>query len=346
MRRISRTVALLAATALLAACTGGGDGADDSTDADGAVTEASAILEGVEVAATAEGTEITAAEVEEVVALQRAQALQGLEGDALARAEADLVRQVLSGQIQLAIVEAVAERDYGIVVTEEDVDAAYEEAVAELGDEEAFLEAVAAQGLDEDDVREQLEVEQLVTQVQEALADEAGEVTDEDVRALFDERDEAGALGEATVRHILVETEEEAQDVLDRLEDGEDFGAVAEEVSTDPGSGAQGGELGTQPRGTYVPPFEEVVWDPDTPLGEVQGPVESQFGFHLIIVDDREVPEFADAESDLRAELEQQATGSAFQAFIEEALANAEVEVDPAIGTWDAESGTVVAPPA
>ena len=82
-------------------------------------------------------------------------------------------------------------------------------------------------------------------------------------------------------KHILVETQAEADDVLTQLAGGADFGLLALELSLDPGSGAAGGELGCVVEGSFVAPFEEAGY------GAAPGEVvlaESQFGFHVIEV--------------------------------------------------------------
>jgi parvulin-like peptidyl-prolyl isomerase len=109
----------------------------------------------------------------------------------------------------------------------------------------------------------------------------------------------ADALGEevptvaeqANARHILVETEEEANAVLARLEAGEEFADLAQELSTDTGSAANGGELGFVPRGRFVEPIDEAIFT--LPIGEISEPIETEFGWHIVQVLDREERELS-----------------------------------------------------
>ena len=128
--------------------------------------------------------------------------------------------------------------------------------------------------------------------------------------------------GNPCVRHILVETEAEADAALERLDAGEDFGAVAIELSTGPSAPA-GGDLGCAPSSNYVGPFAEAVDGAD--LGAYVGPVETQFGFHVLVVDRYEVDGQVLASTRLR-----------------ERLAEADVEVDSRLGVWDIEQLNIV----
>jgi parvulin-like peptidyl-prolyl isomerase len=94
-------------------------------------------------------------------------------------------------------------------------------------------------------------------------------------------------------RHILVNTEEEALDIIDALNGGESFAALARALSEDPGSGSQGGELDWTPVDRFVEPFADAARE--APIGQIVGPVQTDFGYHIIQVrarEDREMDEF------------------------------------------------------
>jgi peptidyl-prolyl cis-trans isomerase C len=88
----------------------------------------------------------------------------------------------------------------------------------------------------------------------------------------------------ARARHILVPTEEACLQLKTQIEGGADFAALASEHSECP-SGKKGGELGEFGRGEMVPEFDQVVFT--AAVGEVQGPVKTQFGYHLLEVTER-----------------------------------------------------------
>ena len=110
----------------------------------------------------------------------------------------------------------------------------------------------------------------------EILRDKLGDALGEEVPTIAEQ---------AHARHILVETEEEANNVIERLEAGEDFAALAAELSKDPGSAANGGDLGFVPKGSFVPAVDEAAFT--LPVGEISQPIETQFGWHIIEVLER-----------------------------------------------------------
>ncbi len=103
-----------------------------------------------------------------------------------------------------------------------------------------------------------------------------------------------GTLLYADARHILLETEAEAELALGALRAGESFADLARAISTDPGSGARGGELGETFVGNYVPEFRKAIEEAE--IGELVGPVQSEFGYHILQVrskDERAGDEYA-----------------------------------------------------
>ena len=127
------------------------------------------------------------------------------------------------------------------------------------------------------------------------------------------------------VRHILVETEAEGDAIQVRLDDGEDFAELAIELSTGP-SGPSGGDLGCASSANYVPPFAEAVDSAE--IGEFVGPVQTDFGWHVILVEGTEA-----------AAADGQALASV---RLQEILTEATVEVDENLGTWDAAGLSIV----
>ena len=91
-------------------------------------------------------------------------------------------------------------------------------------------------------------------------------------------------MAQASAQHILISTEDVANSIKLQLKDGADFSVLAKHHS-ECRSGARGGDLGAFGPGQMVPAFDKVVWS--APIGEVQGPVKTDFGYHLILVNSR-----------------------------------------------------------
>jgi len=155
-----------------------------------------------------------------------------------------------------------------------------------------------------------------------------GGVSDADAKKIYDEKI-AGMTPEQEVhaRHILVGTEEEAKEVAERLKKGEDFATVAKEKSQD--TNAEGGDLGFFARGQMLKPFEDAAFALD--VGQVSEPVQTQFGWHIIKVEekrDQAVPTFDQVKSAIEAQLVQQKA----QSVVTELRDAAKIEiVDPDI---------------
>ena len=113
-----------------------------------------------------------------------------------------------------------------------------------------------------------------------------GSVTEAEARQLYDAQVSAAKpQEEARARHILVESEVKARDIFEKIAHGEDFARMAKEHSKDPGSKEEGGDLGYFARGQMVPQFEEAAFK--LKPGEISQPVQSQFGWHIIKLEDK-----------------------------------------------------------
>lgn len=301
---MKKLAAILSITALALAACGGASG---------------------EVAATVNGTEITVAEVEANIDPQEATISK------------EMFAQFLGFEIQRFVFkEAVDERFPDIEFTEEEVtaeaDRIFEVAKAEDETREEFL---SSRNITEQFLRT-IASQQLFDQaLRERLSDEAEEPTETE---LEEGRDQ---LTNVCVSHVLVETREEAQQVLDRLQAGEEFAQVAAEVSTDPGSAEGGGVLPCGSPSGFVPPFAEATLV--APLGEVYPEiVESEFGYHVVLVTERTVP----TEEEIGEALSAQAVGAEIEEWFLSALGEAEITVEDRFGTWQTTPQPMVVPPA
>lgn len=178
-----------------------------------------------------------------------------------------------------------------------------------------------------DRVRQAKEQVMLQTLLKEEI-EEKVKVPEADVQTYYDGHPEEFSRDRLRAGHILVRTEEEAQQVLERLKVKEAFEALARRLSLDKASGAKGGELGIVERGATVPEFEKAAYA--LKVGEVSGPVKTQFGYHIIRVTGREkrpATPFAEVREDLGRRLLEERQRAAFEAFVDGLRERATVEV-------------------
>ncbi len=161
----------------------------------------------------------------------------------------------------------------------------------------------------------------LAVQTVNALTNDV--VTDEAVQAAYDAQfAEFEGEDEFDASHILVESEDEAKALKSQLDDGADFAEMAREHSTGP-SGPNGGALGWFGKGQMVPEFENAVLGLEK--GQISDPVQTQFGWHLVILNDKRKSE-APALEAVRDELAQTIQQEAIQARIDELTQQAQIE--------------------
>ena len=153
---------------------------------------------------------------------------------------------------------------------------------------EIFMQEAQSRGLDaSDDFKNQIELARQTILIRQLFADfqEKNPVTDADIKAEYDKFVAANGGKEYRARHILVETEAQANAVIASLKKGAKFEDLAKKQSKDPGSGANGGDLDWAAPGNFVKEFSDAMVA--LKKGQyTQTPVKSQFGFHVIRLDD------------------------------------------------------------
>lgn len=160
----------------------------------------------------------------------------------------------------------------------------------------------------------------MAAQVIEGLVSSA--VTDDAVQEIYEQTYlQAEQAEEFNASHILVESEEEAAAIVDELNGGADFAEVARAKSTGP-SGPNGGQLGWFAAGMMVPEFQTAVEELE--VGAISGPVQTQFGWHVIILNEKRTKE-APALDSVRGEIENQLSQQAVTQKIDELTSAAEV---------------------
>lgn len=236
-----------------------------------------------------------------------------------------LAPSYLEQRAQEVALVAAAE-DAGVTVDEAAIDARLEQVRATTPDEEAFETLLAESGIGSETTLRTLLYEDELLRAFFADVEAEQVIDDAALQAAYEDRQAEFTRGEQVcARHILLDTLEDAEAALTRLADGEDFAELARELSTGP-SGPNGGDLGCFERGMMVAPFEEAAFE--AVVGEAIGPVETQFGQHLILVSEKQeatVAPFEEVEAPLRTQLLGEATEAAITAIIE----NASIETFP-----------------
>lgn len=218
--------------------------------------------------------------------------------------------------LQELVYEKVLAKDYK--VTDEELDEKVNELKEQLGSN--FEMALAQYGYkDEDDLRKTFRTGLM----QEKAAVKDVKVTEEEVKEYYDNYEP-----KIKARHILVEDEATAKEVKKKLDEGGKFEDLATEYSTDPGSAANGGDLGWFGKGQMVAEFEEAAYALDADA--ISEPVKSEHGYHIIQVTEKEEKgSFDDMKEQMEYDLKvSKLDGTVIQEAMERELKNAKVKVN------------------
>lgn len=199
--------------------------------------------------------------------------------------------------------------------------------------EKLLIQEAKNMGLEEDnDVLEQIKkiTEQILVQglIEREILDKIN-VNDVEVLVYYEQnKDSFTEKEQFHLYNILLETEEEAQDVLEQLKAGKDFSEIAIEKSTGP-SAAQGGDLGYLSRGSIIPEIEDVVFALE--LGKLSEIIKTDFGFHILKITEKK-PETVKALEEVKEDIIQtllpDKQKDAFENLLEELKDKAEIEIN------------------
>jgi parvulin-like peptidyl-prolyl isomerase len=248
----------------------------------------------------------------------------------------------LSQLVRRAVLEPQAE-EFGLSVMEADVRERLDQIQADFPSQSAFEEAVREQGLTLDQLDEIIYDQILIDRLRTEVTEDLGPSEDR-LRTYYEEN--IADYRESEAQHILVAERGLAQRISSMLREAPEarldelFRRLAATHSQDQSNAQNAGKLGFFGPGEFVPEFEEAA--DALEVGEISNPVRTQFGFHVIRVTDRRARPFEEA----RDEIEQQLAGTirdeAWQEYLADLYAEAEVKINPRYGEFDVASQLIV----
>lgn len=289
-----------------------------------------------DVVARVNGEAINRTDLEEAVAEIEARAGQPMPADQRDR----VLRAVLDQLIgyRLLVQESAARKS---AVTDAQVDARLDQIRSQFPSEEVFKEQLQQRKTTLPELREDTRKSMQISAMLQAELDAKTAVTPEQINDFYVKNPSAFQQGERVkASHILVRVQANADaaekekarakaaGLLADLKAGKDFAAIAKQYSDDPGSGAQGGDLGFFQRGQMVPPFEAAAFA--LPVGQTSDLVLSDFGFHIIRVTDRQ-PGRTQPLEEVKADIEEYLVGqnreTQTKLFVDSLKAKGKVEI-------------------
>lgn len=293
------------------------------------------------VVARCNGVDIKKDELVRQAEQMRMRVMQSSQGRQTPPLDASFYKQILDGLVAQTLILQEATKQ-GIKVTDQEVKPQLDQIRKQFPDAATFEKALASQGMTEKALQANLRQEAIIQKYVTTKVLSSITVDDQSARKFYDENKAQMQRPERVhLRHILVRTEPnaaagdkqkakaKAEDLLKRVQGGEDFGKLAAENSDDPGSKAQGGDLSWVTRGQMVPPFDQAGFALAKP-NALSPVVETQFGYHVIQLLERQaastVP-FEEARERITQMLKQKQAGEKLQAHVEQLKKQGKVEV-------------------
>lgn len=231
--------------------------------------------------------------------------------------------QVLNMLISDKIMEAEIKAQE-INISDEEIEEDLEDMKEYFGSDEDFNNELTRYNLTLDEVRNNIKKSLQIKQLLEPYI----EITEEEMKEYFETNKASfGKEEQVKASHILVETEEEALEVIDKLDDGEDFAKLAKEYSTDTSNSELGGNLGYFNRAKMVKEFSDAAFA--MKVGDISEPVKTTFGYHIIKLEDKiEAKEavYEDSIKDIENALFQEKSNDGYMAWYQEKLEEYEIK--------------------
>jgi len=231
--------------------------------------------------------------------------------------------QALDSLIAEKIVDLEAKKQ-NIAVSDQEIQTELNGYYESYGGQDVFFQALTSSGFTLDDVKKDIALSLKIRKLMEPRI----AISDDDLKAYFEENKASFAQEkQVKVSHILVDTQEKATEIKNRLASGEDFAKLAQENSTDTATRDSGGVLGFIRKGEMVEEFDEAAFS--LKVGQISDPVKTEFGYHLIKAEEIKEAQEANFEQSKpqisEAVLEQQVEAE-YNAWIEEMYQQYKIE--------------------
>lgn len=210
--------------------------------------------------------------------------------------------------------------DLGVTASEDQVDAQIDYIKKNFESEEKFKEYLESQHVTEEFVRNNIRKSLIINNLSQELTKSVS-VPEEELQAAYNEIKDS--MYSVRASHILVEDYEEAKNILERAKAGEDFNKLAVEYSIDPSAKDNRGDLGYFSAGVMVPEFEAAAFALEP--GEISDVVKTDYGYHIIKVEDKKVLTFEEVKSQLEQQLLPQYTSQYLSTYFEELMEKSDI---------------------
>lgn len=299
-------------------------------------------------AAKVNGEEISAEAIEaELDSFRKTERYKQLAGQGdIEAVERQYLQGVLATLVRRAVLAPVA-REEGLEVTPEDVEAELDLIRADFPDENAFEEALKEQALTLSQLQEFIADRLVEERLREVVTGNVG-ASEEEITDFYESN--IANYQQTCTQHILVADQGEARVVAAQLQrasaDEVDalFDKIAAERSQDSSNAKSGGDLGCNPPGQFVGPFEEAMAQLE--IGEISDAVQTEFGWHIIRVNDRETASLDQVRDQIAEQLSTPLQDEAWQDYLTDLYEEADVTIDPSYGVLDFASGQITDPDA